>query len=240
LQPGPGLRDWVLVTVVFLAGVVLGALALALLMGGFWHGQPGRHLGLAGAARAGLLGVVALSAWGVTCIWLLLVRGGRLGWADLGLRPMSPAQWGAWAIIVVLSSIGLAAVAGANALLVNHGHPVSNVQVVIGGLPLDAVTIALAFIAVAVAAPLAEELYFRGLMYQAFRRHWGVAAATVASAVFFSAAHLLPPLALVLLYMGVVLALVFQWLGSLRASIALHALNNAMALLVGLEALQRR
>jgi membrane protease YdiL (CAAX protease family) len=234
---GPTLRDCVLVTVVFMVGTVILLVAAVIIVIAL-RGKVAAGVTTATGARFGLGAGFVIYLWGIAAIWLVVVRRGRLSWRDLGWRPLAPSLWSAVAGVAVASFLGLGLVAMVNGLLVNKGHPVSNVREVTSGLPLDAPTVALAFLSVAVAAPIAEELYFRGLMYQALRRHWGIPAAVVVSAVLFSAAHLLPMLALVLLYMGVVFALVFQWTGSLRATMAMHAFNNALALAVGLAALR--
>lgn len=85
-------------------------------------------------------------------------------------------------------------------------------------------------------APYAEELFFRGFFYRALRNRLGVAGATITVGLVFGAIHysgpdtlpLLPVLAL----FGVVLCAVYQRTGSLYPAIALHALNNAIALAV--------
>jgi uncharacterized protein len=79
---------------------------------------------------------------------------------------------------------------------------------------------------VAVAAPLAEELLFRGMLYPLLRRNMGVVAAVALSAALFSAVHVVPILLPALFVIGVVLAIVRERSGSLWPCIALHALQN--------------
>jgi uncharacterized protein len=88
---------------------------------------------------------------------------------------------------------------------------------------------------VIVVAPTAEEFFFRGFFYRALRARFPVlAAAAIDGALFgvihydFSAADallILPPLAL----LGFIFCLVYERTGSLFPTIALHALNNAIA-----------
>lgn len=79
----------------------------------------------------------------------------------------------------------------------------------------------------AVLAPLAEELFFRGVVYGALRRH-GVLLATLVSALLFGLAHgisvLLPATALI----GVVNALLYERSKSIWPSVVAHAVNNAI------------
>jgi membrane protease YdiL (CAAX protease family) len=85
-------------------------------------------------------------------------------------------------------------------------------------------------LAVLLLAPLAEELFYRGLLYGYLRSRWGPAPAVVVSALLFGLAHadlsLLLPLALV----GAGLALVYERAGGLWPSIAAHAALNVLSL----------
>ncbi len=91
-----------------------------------------------------------------------------------------------------------------------------------------------------VAAPVAEELLFRGLLFRTLRdgimgrlgRRWGVALGALLSGVIFGGIHIgggqddfLP----VLMMLGVLLALAYQWSGTLYVPVVLHSVNNALA-----------
>jgi uncharacterized protein len=86
---------------------------------------------------------------------------------------------------------------------------------------------------VIVAAPVTEELFFRGFFYRALRTRLPVLAAALVDGAIFGAIHfenadmavILPVLAL----LGVVFCLVYEKTGSLFAVIGLHALNNTLA-----------
>jgi uncharacterized protein len=84
-------------------------------------------------------------------------------------------------------------------------------------------------------APICEELFFRGFCFTALRRWLGLGGGAVATGVIFGLVHLgsadavfLPPLAL----LGFLLCLLYHRTGSLLPCMALHALNNAIALSV--------
>ena len=79
-----------------------------------------------------------------------------------------------------------------------------------------------------VAAPIAEELFFRGLVHGALRR-FGVPLATVLSATFFAGVHFVPAAIPVLFVVGVVLALLYERTGSLIPGIIVHACINSLA-----------
>jgi membrane protease YdiL (CAAX protease family) len=82
---------------------------------------------------------------------------------------------------------------------------------------------------VSIAAPFGEELFFRGYALPALARSWGPAVAVVLTGVMFSVLHLNKIGFLGLWEIGVVLALLRLWSGSLWPSVVFHAANNAMA-----------
>lgn len=83
-------------------------------------------------------------------------------------------------------------------------------------------------------APVVEEIFFRGFCYRALRNHFGRIWATLAIGLVFGSIHysgpdtllLLPPLAV----LGVAFCLLYELTGSLYPAIALHVVNNAIAL----------
>ncbi len=86
----------------------------------------------------------------------------------------------------------------------------------------------LAGVVLCVAAPVGEELFFRGLVHGSLRR-LGVPVATLLSAAVFAAVHLVPAAFPVLFVVGVILALLYEHTGSLIPGIVVHMLINALA-----------
>jgi membrane protease YdiL (CAAX protease family) len=84
-------------------------------------------------------------------------------------------------------------------------------------------------ITVAVAAPLGEELFFRGYAVPAFARSWGPLAACIATGAMFSLLHGNKIGFAGLWEIGILLAVLRLWSGSLWTSILCHATNNAVA-----------
>jgi membrane protease YdiL (CAAX protease family) len=90
---------------------------------------------------------------------------------------------------------------------------------------------------VGVLAPIAEEFLFRGFLYRALRNGLGIAGAAIVSGLFFGGMHIdamtserllqVVPLAL----LGVLLALLYQFTGTLWSAIAVHATNNSIAVM---------
>ena len=156
----------------------------------------------------------------------------------LGLRLPSPNQ----ALLVVLGLVpwfgAEALVAAVSALAFNGGRPLpTNTRDLFFGQPHGAGTFLLAIAVAAVAAPVCEEVFFRGMVYRFMKSRWPLRAAVVGSALLFGLAHfngragslmLLP----VFTFMGIILALLYERTGSLGPSILLHGLNNAVLTIV--------
>jgi membrane protease YdiL (CAAX protease family) len=87
----------------------------------------------------------------------------------------------------------------------------------------------LLFLAVAIVAPLVEELVFRGMLFQLLRRPLPLWGAVGLSAFVFAIAHAIPVLLPTFFLSGVALALVFHHTRSLYCSTFLHVLVNTVA-----------
>lgn len=83
---------------------------------------------------------------------------------------------------------------------------------------------------VGIVVPIGEEIFFRGLTYGALRRRLPRHAAVLASAAFFSAAHLQVIEFLPILILGLILAYLYEFTGSLVPGMIAHAVNNLAAL----------
>lgn len=88
------------------------------------------------------------------------------------------------------------------------------------------------FLGGAVAAPIGEEVFFRGFVYNAFKRRLSVRAAIVLSGLAFALIHASPLGLIVIFPMGMLLAYVYERTGSLWVTITMHALNNGLAFML--------
>jgi hypothetical protein len=86
----------------------------------------------------------------------------------------------------------------------------------------------------AVAAPIGEEIFFRGFLYNALKRRLSIPAAIVISGLVFAMAHFGPLAVIVIFPMGMVLAYVYERTRSLWVTIAMHATNNGLAFVLAL------
>ena len=80
----------------------------------------------------------------------------------------------------------------------------------------------------ALVAPVVEEIWFRGWLWNGLRRSWGVLPVALTTSVFWILLHAPEGLTklLVLLPIAILLCLLRHVCGSTRATIALHMLNN--------------
>lgn len=185
---------------------------------------PGINIGLTVGQNVALVGAAYFFAF---------LSGGRPAAADFGLRPAPLWRsvrllFAVWIGFFVLSAIWAVALSldeqqtlpdelGANGPLVN----------------------ALAVVVlVTVIAPLGEELFFRGFFFGSLRNWHGPILAAVLTGAVFGLIHVgsapigyLVPLAI----FGAGLCLLYELTGSLYPAIALHALNNSIALGANLD-----
>jgi membrane protease YdiL (CAAX protease family) len=80
----------------------------------------------------------------------------------------------------------------------------------------------------AVAAPIGEEALFRGVIYRAMRRRFGIPAGIIGSSLLFAIVHVSPLAICVIFVIGLLLACAYERTGSLWAPILMHGVNNAL------------
>jgi membrane protease YdiL (CAAX protease family) len=90
-----------------------------------------------------------------------------------------------------------------------------------------------------IAAPLAEELFFRGFSYGALRNRFAAKHAAPMSAALFAVAHIYPVKMMAMFVAGLLLANLYETRRNLLPSIAAHMTNNLVAFLVALGAAHR-
>lgn len=84
----------------------------------------------------------------------------------------------------------------------------------------------------AVLAPLAEETFFRGLVFRSYLEAKGPLTAYLVSSTVFALLHLNLPAFAPILVLGLVLAWLYRTTGSLLPGVLAHAVNNGVAFLV--------
>jgi membrane protease YdiL (CAAX protease family) len=139
----------------------------------------------------------------------------------LGVRRFHPSalKWMAAAIGFYLFA------AFTYAVLIGEPHQ-KDIAKGFGALPIQVVLIVFA-------APVSEEVCFRGMLFGGLRERLPRIAAAVISGLVFGGLHAVTGITAVppLIVFGFVLALLYEKTGSIIPGILLHALNNSVALL---------
>ncbi len=118
-----------------------------------------------------------------------------------------------------------------------HAAHMNPLRIIKTRLPQSAGEIALFFIVGGLVAPVAEEVFFRGVVY-GFLRRWGVLVAVVGSTVLFVAPHWRGAgIPMTQIVGGIVFAAAYEVEGSLMVPIAIHVLGNTAIFALSLAAL---
>jgi membrane protease YdiL (CAAX protease family) len=157
--------------------------------------------------------MVIAARWGATSVGQALQR--------LGVRGFRPAAL-KWMLAAIGAYLAFAALyAGI------FGVPEQeDIAEAFGAVPVQ-------ILLIVIAAPLSEEVCFRGMLFGGLRERMPRLAAALLSAVIFGGLHALTGLSAVppLIAFGFILALLYEKTGSIVPGIILHMLNNSVALL---------
>lgn len=178
------------------------------------------------AALSFFVGAVASYAVLLAAVWLFTLRRHRAPAATLGFRPIDIrgllGLLGVFAVTVVAANLIVGSLVGLTRAqeLLQFGRG-----------PFGVVLLA---VLVVVAAPLAEETFFRGFLLQGLARRYTFWPAAVLTSAVFALAHVWWQLYLPIFVLGLAFAWLFWRTGSLWAPIAAHATINATSLFVAL------
>jgi membrane protease YdiL (CAAX protease family) len=87
----------------------------------------------------------------------------------------------------------------------------------------------MAFVALVILPPLLEETVFRGFVFPALAKHWGVVWGAVISSAIFGIAHAQITLSIYTFVLGLLLCFMYTRLKSIFPGMALHMINNLVA-----------
>ncbi len=180
-----------------------------------------------GVALAVFLGVQDLIV--VATAWLFSIARYKTGPESLGLRSFSVPVGCTMSVALLMASYAVRVLYALVALA--FGVQLSP-QAVLMRLQTQGIGFVLTLIAAAVVAPIAEEIFFRGFMYGGLRKRIGVVAAMLVSTIFFTALHLTVELFVPIFFLGLFLAWLYEYTGSLYPGMLLHAANNAISLIL--------
>ncbi len=92
-----------------------------------------------------------------------------------------------------------------------------------------------AFLLLVIAAPLTEELIFRGILLRGFAPRYGLTRAAIAAAALFALSHIFPIRLPGMFAVGFLLGWLFLRTGSIWPGVLAHAFNNAIAFVLMLS-----
>jgi membrane protease YdiL (CAAX protease family) len=222
---GPAAWEWWqgalgVVTAVFGSGI---AVAIVFGIAAIFGADAGDPSG--GVAIAGLL--VQNVCFVAIVIAFARMRGGPLASWMLGLRPPQPG-WGIAIVWIIAAYVTLIILGALWDLVVDIPDP--KVVEDLGVTANDAAAIAGAAM-ICVAAPIAEELLFRGLLFPSLRGRLGTVGAALVTGLTFGSVHVVgsPVEALPLLAVfGVILCFVYVKTRSLLPCMIVHSINNVI------------
>lgn len=165
----------------------------------------------------------------IGCIYWFAVRRG--GWATLGIGPV---PWSVLALTPFLLVIELIGIIGMNRIVeLFTGGPFENPQIdaLSSGEPFTTAQLLMLLFLIAILAPIAEEFFFRGMLYPLLRK-WGSGVAIVGSAALFSMVHFIPILFPSLFFVGLILGLLRERSNSIIPCIVLHIMQNGTMILL--------
>jgi len=171
---------------------------------------------------------IGLAFYAIAAFWVLARS------ASLRIRPSMGLENAAVGVAEGVIVGGVAAVLLVAVLRLVTGHPVLDPTTAFLASQGSLGALLLGFVVIVLAAPVVEELIFRGFMAESYRPH-GRRLAIILSAAAFSLAHLSAAQLRYYLVMGVVLGMVY-WRRGLVGSIATHAAFNGVLLAVAVAA----
>lgn len=188
---------------------------------------------------ASILGTMVMQVFFSAMIIGLVVWRIRLNaWLGLTWPGRSGAQWGIWLISVpacigaTWMLLGLLYVTGFIPWLQEVEGGDGQQEVVRAFQEInDPLTLAMLVLMAAVVAPVTEELIFRGYIYPVAKSRIGRTAAVIVTSLVFAAVHHNSLAMLPLTFLAVLLALSYEFRGSIWMPMSIHAAFNSLTVL---------
>lgn len=169
-------------------------------------------------------------------VWFFALHRRQASLRDLGLRYYSIGKT-LW--YTFISLIGIFIISFIYVFLLSSVFgieaPASKIEILVSN---RSVSNTILLIVVAFVGPVVEEVFFRGFLYSAFKKSWGVFPALFLSSILFSVVHLQVYSFVPLFFIGWLLAYLFEKTRSLFPAIFLHAVYNLILILILLGQLE--
>ena len=223
------------ISLVFLAAVLVavyfGAAKLIEVYGG---GKFFDSSNISNISFSVLYGVQVLLMLGV--VWFFAILRRKSGLRDLGLRYYSIGKtiWYSFISLLFIFLISFIYVYLMNSLF-GIEAPSSKIDTLVRNRSISGNIL---LVVTAVIAPLSEEIFFRGFLYSAFKKSWGINAALFLSSFLFALVHLELYSFIPLMIIGWLLAYLFEKTKSLMTPIFLHGVYNLILILILLGELE--
>lgn len=198
----------------------IAVLLLVLIDGAlFWYAMQGERGQL---AESGILVIIQLT---FLLPVLLIFAWRRIGWGALGFGRFE------WSTL----GIGCGLLVASYAVIVVHNVVLWLLGIETQGQEITQLFGSLEspvwfFIVGAILAPLVEEIFFRGFLFQGFRARYGWIPGMLISSAIFGVAHLDPVALIPTFILGCVLAYLYHRSNSVWPPVILHMLVNSMGL----------
>jgi membrane protease YdiL (CAAX protease family) len=176
-------------------------------------------------------GLVASAVVQLMLLWLYLRKDGRaeaLGLYDFGRMPLHKATGLAISLVIAAMAFNFVY---ANYVIPGVGMQ-DNVAKMLAGIKPTPLNMAVMFFAMTIAAPVVEELLFRGLLQNALAKYVPVWGAILLSSFLFALVHLQLYAIPALMSLSIAFGYLYHRTGSLRTNIILHIANNVFALVM--------
>ena len=153
----------------------------------------------------------------------------HLGWTAVGLRKVNIGKalmylGGAFAAFLILVAGAFAFVS----LLFPHFNA-NQAQVNDFTQPQTSQSLRLSFLALVIIPPFIEEIVFRGFIFPALTKRWGITGGAILTSILFGIAHWQLNVSVYTLILSLLLCFMYYKLRSIWPGIFLHMLNNYIA-----------
>lgn len=216
---------------VALIGIYFGSAKLFEVLGGeqFFNSSN-----ISNASFTVLYGIQTVLMLGV--VWFFAIFRRKSNLRDLGLRYYSIVKtiWYSFLSLLAIFFVSFLYMFLMNSLF-GIENPGSKIEILVGNRSISSNIL---LVVVAVIAPFSEEVFFRGFLYSAFKKSWGVNVALLLSSFLFAIVHLELYSFIPLIIIGWLLAYLFEKTKSLLMPIFLHGVYNLILILILLGRLE--